>query len=430
MAVENAAPPSGLVSLAKLIASGPADHELATGFTARLAAPLVGGDLVAEAEVTAVLERTAVVALGGDRRGLARIGDVLVDPAAISWRPPPRRRGPWSPKVPGDAIAGDLAAQRDASDERARRDQARSDAAPTLPRSLGAPVATSSRTARSIPQASPTAIDAADGAGEPAPVPAAGGGEEAAATPRDTRQSEVAAGPTAAGACGRCGRPLGGRNRQGVCMVCRTTCPTCGGAKAAPSERCWRCAEQVRGHGQDEPLPAGVEAEAAPAAAEPEPASTSPAAEVHEPQPVPAVPVEPPAEAQAADESEIDGDVEAEGLRACSVCDGPLARQNRRGVCTACQGTCPSCGGPKAVQADRCRACWREEPPGPASDALSFAAAMEDLPEMVRELHEQLIAISEYARNLEDELVVHRSADRRRQHTRQQAPSASEAGRT
>jgi hypothetical protein len=416
MAVENAAPPSELVSLAAVIASGPADHELATGFTARLAGPLVGGDVVAEAEVTAVLERTAVVALGADRRGLARIGDVLVDPSTICWRPPPRRRGPWSPKVPGDAIAGDLAAQRDASDERARRDQTRSGAAPTLPRSLGAPDATSSRTARSMPQESPTAIDAADGAGEPAPVPATGGGEEAAATPPDLPASEVTAGPTAARTCGRCGRPLGGRNQQGVCMLCRTTCPTCGGAKAAPSERCWRCAEQVRGHGQNEPLPAGVEAEGAQTTALPEPAATSPAAKVDgpEPQPVATVALEAPAEAQAADGPEIEGDVEADGPRACELCGGPLARQNRRGVCTACQGTCPSCGGPKAVQADRCRSCRREQPPGFASEALTAAAALDDLPELVRELHEQLVTVAHYARELEDELAAYRAADGRR----------------
>ena len=37
----------------------------------------------------------------------------------------------------------------------------------------------------------------------------------------------------------------------------------------------------------------------------------------------------------------------------------------------------------------------REEPPGPATDALSFAAAMEDLPEMVQELHAALLTRSD-----------------------------------
>jgi hypothetical protein len=115
-----------LVSLAKVIAGGPADHEPAPGFDARLARPLVGGDVVSGGRVTAVLERTAVVALGGHRRGLARIPDVLVDPDVIEWVPKGRpRSGMWLGKPPKAAVADELVDQRRASDERARVDQGR-----------------------------------------------------------------------------------------------------------------------------------------------------------------------------------------------------------------------------------------------------------------------------------------------------------------
>jgi hypothetical protein len=115
-----------LVSLAQVIAAAPADHEPAPGFDARLARPLVGGDVVSGGRVTAVLERTAVVALGGHRRGLARIPDVLVDPDVIEWVPKGRpRSGQWLGKPPKADVAEELVEQRHASDERARVDQGR-----------------------------------------------------------------------------------------------------------------------------------------------------------------------------------------------------------------------------------------------------------------------------------------------------------------
>jgi hypothetical protein len=115
-----------LVSLAHVIAGGPADHEPAPGFDARLARPLVGGDVVSGGRVTAVLERTAVVALGGHRRGLARIPDVLVDPDLIEWVPKGRPgSGQWLGKPPKADVAEELVKQRRASDERAREDQDR-----------------------------------------------------------------------------------------------------------------------------------------------------------------------------------------------------------------------------------------------------------------------------------------------------------------
>jgi hypothetical protein len=115
-----------MVSLAQVIAGGPADHEPAPGFDARLARPLVGGDIVSGGRVTAVLERTAVVALGGHRRGLARIPDVLVDPDVIEWVPKGRpRSGMWLGKPPKADVAEELVEQRRASDERAQEDQGR-----------------------------------------------------------------------------------------------------------------------------------------------------------------------------------------------------------------------------------------------------------------------------------------------------------------
>jgi hypothetical protein len=43
---------------------------------------------------------------------------------------------------------------------------------------------------------------------------------------------------------------------------------------------------------------------------------------------------------------------------------------------------------------------------------------VEDVPEMVRELHAQLVTVAEYARELEDELADCRAADRRRARAR------------
>src|SRR5215472_11338979 len=175
-----------LVSLAELIATAPEGHELVPGFAARLRAPLVGGDVVSEGEVTAVLERTAVVAFGafGCRRGLARIPQVLVDPATVTWRRQASARpgNTWSSREPGVEVAEELAAQRAASDERARLSQ--------------------------------------EQAGEEA-------GHQVDDQPLDEPRS-----------CGDCGRPLRRHNTTGTCTACRGRCRTCGGPKAPQAERC------------------------------------------------------------------------------------------------------------------------------------------------------------------------------------------------
>jgi hypothetical protein len=71
--------PTGLVPLAAIVVGGPEDHEPAPRFVASL-----HGETV---EVTAVLQRTAVVAPLGDRwadKQVVRLADLLVDPAVIT----------------------------------------------------------------------------------------------------------------------------------------------------------------------------------------------------------------------------------------------------------------------------------------------------------------------------------------------------------
>ena len=74
--------PETLVPLSQVIADGGEDQVLAPGFVADLRGEQV--------EVTAVLTRTAVIASIHDHtadKQLVLLVDLLVDPAAISWRP-------------------------------------------------------------------------------------------------------------------------------------------------------------------------------------------------------------------------------------------------------------------------------------------------------------------------------------------------------
>jgi hypothetical protein len=111
--------PSALVALAEVIASAPDDQEPAPGFVGQVAG--------AEYVVTAVLQRTAVLEVPGDRwadKQTAPLDQVLVDRAAIAWRPkpPPAKYAAWRGRQrPATAPA----VQRAASDERARADQER-----------------------------------------------------------------------------------------------------------------------------------------------------------------------------------------------------------------------------------------------------------------------------------------------------------------
>lgn len=107
-------PPVPLVPLADVIRNAPEDQEPAPGFVATLH----GEDV----DVTAVLERTAVVTSLRDRwadKQVVRLTDVLVDPAVVTWRP--KEVLAWRRQ----RIVGQREAQRAASDRRARADQAR-----------------------------------------------------------------------------------------------------------------------------------------------------------------------------------------------------------------------------------------------------------------------------------------------------------------
>jgi hypothetical protein len=118
---------SELVSLSEVVAAAPDDQEPAPGFRAQLAG--------VEYVVTAVLERTAVLELPGDRwadKEMARLDQLLVDPAAITWqsKPPRPGRASWRGRRRPTA---DPQAQRTATDEQARADQARLTAAQPSP---------------------------------------------------------------------------------------------------------------------------------------------------------------------------------------------------------------------------------------------------------------------------------------------------------
>jgi hypothetical protein len=127
-----------LVRLADVIARATDDQEPAPGFVANL-----HGEPV---EVTAVLQRTAVVAPLGDRwaeKQVVRLADLLVDPAVITWRPKAVSTG-FHAKLRGRYTSEQRQALRAASDSRARADQARAAAVEPATR----PTATPPRAAR------------------------------------------------------------------------------------------------------------------------------------------------------------------------------------------------------------------------------------------------------------------------------------------
>jgi hypothetical protein len=127
-----------LVRLADVIARATDDQEPAPGFVANL-----HGEPV---EVTAVLQRTAVVAPLGDRwadKRVVRLVDLQVDPAVITWRQKTASTG-FRTKLRRRYTSEQLQALRAASDFRARADQARAAAVEPGTR----PAATPPRAAR------------------------------------------------------------------------------------------------------------------------------------------------------------------------------------------------------------------------------------------------------------------------------------------
>jgi hypothetical protein len=141
------ATPTELLPLSDVITSGPEDQAPAPGFEARLRGEGV--------EVTAVLQRTVVVAPLGDRwadKQVVRHADLLVDPALIGWRP--KVAGTGFPMKRRRYTAGQREEMREASDRRARADQARQAAAETAAREIAAQQRATSAT---LPSAGPTA---------------------------------------------------------------------------------------------------------------------------------------------------------------------------------------------------------------------------------------------------------------------------------
>jgi hypothetical protein len=75
---------AALLPLSQVVASAPDDQEPVPGFVGQVAG--------AEYVVTAVLQRTAVLEVAGDRwadRRTAPLDDVLVNPGTIAWRAKP-----------------------------------------------------------------------------------------------------------------------------------------------------------------------------------------------------------------------------------------------------------------------------------------------------------------------------------------------------
>jgi hypothetical protein len=108
-----------LVPLGQVVADAAEDQEPVPGF--------MGWFEGAEYLVTAMLQRTAVLEVPGDRwadKEVVLLADVLVDPSAIRWRPkpPPPNYRAWRGRR---RVGADPEARRQASDERARADQER-----------------------------------------------------------------------------------------------------------------------------------------------------------------------------------------------------------------------------------------------------------------------------------------------------------------
>jgi hypothetical protein len=158
---------TALVPLGQVVADAPEDQEPVPGFVGRFEG--------AEYRVTAMLQRTAVLEVPGDRwadKEVVLLGDVLVDPAAIRWRPkpPPVSYRSWRGR---HRVGADPEARRQASDERARADQERQRAVEAVAAPARRPVATSSLVpVRPVEPAGPRPAAPPAAAPERRPVPA------------------------------------------------------------------------------------------------------------------------------------------------------------------------------------------------------------------------------------------------------------------
>jgi hypothetical protein len=212
--------------------------------------------------------------------------------------------------------------------------------------------------------------------------------------------------------CARCRRPLSGRNRTGVCTACQSTCPTCSGPKGVQAQHCRGCAGRnasaQTSHLATAPLASEIAADQS--------------SEKDRPN------VDLMADAAATDIGVVDRHVGHEESQSCQRCGDDLPRQNRKGICTACQGTCPSCGKRKAVQAQRCQRCSRSSRAQLAEDALAAVGRMRQLPDQIRDLLDNLQTLAGYARALEDELEGYRGTQREIRRVSRRAWAALDRG--
>jgi hypothetical protein len=242
--------------LSMVLECAPPGQEAAPDFTAWL-----DGEAY---QVTAVLERTAVIVRPGEAKRLKRHDLLEVEPGAVRWR----RKGAygrWREPADDEALRterrspnglpadgpGSTVSESPVPDDHVEEKDGRS----RCPEEQTPPAAQGE--SGSMRDQAPTAGDARPPEASPAPPETStlvrGGPLEASERAGGAESSAIAASPlpeTDQGgteprprplSCGRCGRGLRAHNRHGVCTPCRRTCPICGGSKGVQSESCRRC---------------------------------------------------------------------------------------------------------------------------------------------------------------------------------------------
>jgi hypothetical protein len=377
--------PSGLVPLSEVLADMPPGQQAAAGFNAwvqgRFADGSEGGGR--RFPVTAVLGRTAVLQVGEDDRRLARHDALLVEAGSVVWEeaPPP----------PGFVLRSPRRRPRDESDP--------------VGEEMGDQLRVESQSVAAVAD-----VEVTEG-GEPT---ASQGAEPVSLAVADDHQAEAGGEPRR---CGGCDVQLPQHNRRGMCVPCQRTCPPCGGPKSIPAPRCRRC-----GHGREAEV-VQLESQSVVAVAEVE------VTEADEPTPSHEADGSSPLEEADDPQAEVGGEP-----RRCGGCDVQLPRNNRRGMCVACQRICPTCRGPKSIPAAQCRRCEHgreaELVELETSAALSVAdQALVDLPARVQELLDHVVALAQYARSLEDEVQRHRTSEHEMERLRRRLESQLAAGR-
>lgn len=256
------------------------------------------------------------------------------------------------------------------------------------------PEATSPEPALALPEAGGVEADAAAGMapGSAEDLVDPVDGPDAA---HDAQQPVVGAAPAdLTRRCERCDGQLRRNNSAGVCTGCRTTCPGCGGQKAIAADRCFDCRMKLRAAQRGAPIGvASLSTGTVDAAGDGDSERGS-------------------GRDEATAEALPGEDRGADSIRTCERCGRQLPGQNRKGVCTPCQAVCPACDGPKAPDAERCRACSKKAQLRLADEALTLAGSLTTLPGQLRELIDSHATLARYAKALEDELEGYRAAER------------------